>query len=56
MKMFFEKWVNQMGLIQQKVLKMKGLNYYFKGHNAKLSLDYTYVNHSDTNDQNIFYR
>ncbi|MBW1670988.1 MAG: porin [Deltaproteobacteria bacterium] len=31
-----------------------GLNYYFKGHNAKISLDYTYVSQdSDRDDQSI---
>ena len=31
-----------------------GLNYYLKSHNAKVSLDYTYVNRTDTDDQSIF--
>lgn len=31
-----------------------GLNCYLKGHNAKFSLDYTYVNYPDKDDQNIF--
>ena len=30
-----------------------GLNYYIKGHNAKVSLDYTLVNHQNINDQSI---
>jgi hypothetical protein len=31
-----------------------GLNYYLKGHNAKLSLDYTTIDYSDFENQNIF--
>ena len=31
-----------------------GLNYYIKGHNGKISLDYTFVNHSGIDDQSIF--
>lgn len=31
-----------------------GLNYYLKGHNAKLSLDYTMIDYSDFENQNIF--
>lgn len=31
-----------------------GLNYYLKGHNAKVSVDYTYVNRTATDDQSIF--
>lgn len=31
-----------------------GLNYYIKGHNAKISLDYTFVNHENIDDQSIF--
>ncbi len=30
-----------------------GLNYYIKGHNAKMSLDYTNINHSDIENQSI---
>ncbi|MEW6195582.1 MAG: porin [Bacteroidota bacterium] len=30
-----------------------GLNYYIKGHNAKISFDYTFVNHPVINDQSI---
>jgi len=30
-----------------------GLNYYLKGHNAKVSLDYTFVKHPDIDDQSI---
>lgn len=30
-----------------------GLNYYLKGHNAKISLDYTFVNHPNSKDQSI---
>ncbi|MDD2306814.1 MAG: porin [Prolixibacteraceae bacterium] len=31
-----------------------GINYYMKGHNAKLSLDYTVINHSEIDDQSMF--
>jgi hypothetical protein len=31
-----------------------GINYYLKGHNAKLSLDYTAINHSEIDDQSMF--
>lgn len=31
-----------------------GINYYLKGHNAKLSLDYTVINHADMDDQSMF--
>jgi hypothetical protein len=31
-----------------------GLNYYLKGHNAKLSLDYTFVDYADIDGQSIF--
>lgn len=31
-----------------------GLNYYLKGHNAKLSLDYTMIDYSEFENQNIF--
>lgn len=30
-----------------------GLNYYLKGHNAKVSLDYTFVDHLNIDDQSI---
>jgi len=30
-----------------------GLNYYLKGHNAKLSLDYTVINHSEIENQSM---
>jgi hypothetical protein len=30
-----------------------GLNYYLKGHNAKLSLDYTFVDYADIDGQSI---
>jgi hypothetical protein len=31
-----------------------GLNYYLKGHNAKISLDYTMIDYSEFENQNIF--
>jgi hypothetical protein len=30
-----------------------GFNYYLKGHNGKISLDYTFVDHSNMDDQSI---
>ncbi len=30
-----------------------GLNYYLKGHNAKMSLDYTIINHSEIENQSM---